>query len=95
MLQRKEGYREALQTWLMFDMAAKLSWKGGEELYKAGKKNEAVLYEYRLYFRLIDIVGKVFQIEEKSKEKLIQKDKDSINLGLWQGKVQLINGTYS
>ena len=94
-LQRKEGYREALQTWLMFDMAAKLSWKGGEELYKAGKKNVAVLYEYWLYFRLIDIVGKVFQIEEKSKEKLIQKDKDSINLGLRQGKVQMINGTYT
>ena len=31
-LQRKEGYREILQARLMFDLAAKLSWKGGEML---------------------------------------------------------------
>ena len=32
-LQRKEGYREILQAWLMFDLAAKLSWKGGDNVY--------------------------------------------------------------
>ena len=36
-LQRKEGYREVFQTWLMFDFAAKLNWIGGDDVYDAGK----------------------------------------------------------
>jgi predicted component of viral defense system (DUF524 family) len=31
-LQRKEGYREVLRVWLMFDLAAKLIWKGGDDV---------------------------------------------------------------
>ena len=38
-LQRKEGYREVLQAWLLFDLAAKLNWSGGDDVYDAGKKN--------------------------------------------------------
>ncbi|MCC8114693.1 MAG: DUF2357 domain-containing protein, partial [Bacteroidales bacterium] len=52
-LQRKEGYREILQAWLFFDLAAKLTWKGGDNVYKAGKRNVAALYEYWLFFRLM------------------------------------------
>lgn len=37
-LQRKEGYREIFQKWLMFDMAARLTWQGGEDVYGAGKR---------------------------------------------------------
>lgn len=37
-LQRKEGYREVLRVWLMFDLAAKLIWKGGDDIYSGGKK---------------------------------------------------------
>ena len=51
-LQRKEGYREVLRTWLMFELAAKLIWQGGEDVYGAGKKDIATLYEYWLFFKL-------------------------------------------
>lgn len=37
-LQKKEGYREVLKAWLMFDLAARLIWKGGEDVYASGKK---------------------------------------------------------
>ncbi|MBM3418643.1 MAG: DUF2357 domain-containing protein, partial [Bacteroidetes bacterium] len=52
-LQRKEGYREVLRVWLMFDLAAKLIWKGGEDIYSGGKKDIATLYEYWLFFKLL------------------------------------------
>ena len=55
-LQRKEGYREILQAWLIFDLAAKLTWNGGDDVYEAGKKNVAVLYEYWLFFKLMECV---------------------------------------
>jgi predicted component of viral defense system (DUF524 family) len=41
-LQRKSGYRELLNAWLQYDLAAKLIWKGGEDVYKAGKRDVAV-----------------------------------------------------
>ena len=54
-LQRKEGYREILRVWLMFDLAAKLIWSGGEDIDSGGKKDIAVLYEYWLFFKLLEL----------------------------------------
>lgn len=53
-LQRKPGYREVLRWWLRFRTAAELSWKGGEDLFHAGQRNVAELYEYWLFFQLLD-----------------------------------------
>ena len=30
--------------WLQFDLASKLIWQGGDDVYKAGKKDIALLY---------------------------------------------------
>jgi predicted component of viral defense system (DUF524 family) len=53
-LQRKAGYREVLRWWLRFRTAAELSWEGGEELFHAGQRDVASLYEYWLFFELLD-----------------------------------------
>lgn len=53
-LQRKAGYREVLRWWLRFKTAAELSWDGGEDLFKAGQRDVASLYEYWLFFELMD-----------------------------------------
>jgi predicted component of viral defense system (DUF524 family) len=45
-LQRRQGYREVLQAWSNFAMAANLSWKGGDNVYAAGQRDVATLYEY-------------------------------------------------
>lgn len=52
-LQRKAGYREVLRWWLRFRTAAELSWEGGEELFYAGQRDVASLYEYWLFFELL------------------------------------------
>jgi predicted component of viral defense system (DUF524 family) len=52
-LQRKAGYREVLRWWLRFRTAAELSWEGGEELFHAGQRDVASLYEYWLFFELL------------------------------------------
>ena len=65
-LQRKEGYREVLRTWLMFELAAKLIWQGGEDVYGAGKKDIATLYEYWLFFKLLDLFQELFEIDPKN-----------------------------
>ncbi len=93
-LQRKSGYREVLNSWLKFDLAAKLIWHGGDNVYDAGKKDIATLYEYWLFFSLLDLLKEVFEIEPKSIEKLIQYDKGQLSLGLKQGTAIALKGVY-
>ena len=91
-LQRKEGYREILQSWLLFDLAAKLNWDGGDDVYSAGKKNVATLYEYWLFFKLLELISQFFDIQAKDKQQLVNFDSDRINLNLIQGKTRMVYG---
>jgi predicted component of viral defense system (DUF524 family) len=91
-LQRKEGYREVLRVWLMFDLAAKLVWHGGEDVYAGGKRDVAVLYEYWLFFKLLEVVRDIFRIEPKSIDHLIKPTVDGLGLQLRQGKFLPIQG---
>ena len=94
-LQRKEGYREILRVWLMFDLAAKLIWTGGEDIYKGGKKDIAVLYEYWLFFSLLDLFQVIFDIEPKDISELIKETDDGLNLQIKQGKHTALKGIYN
>ncbi|MEP7267745.1 MAG: DUF2357 domain-containing protein [Saprospiraceae bacterium] len=93
-LQRKEGYREILRVWLMFDLAAKMIWHGGDDVYSGNKRDVAVLYEYWLFFKLLDIVKEVFKIDSMSIENLIEETSDGLGLKLKQGKYLPVKGVY-
>lgn len=98
-LQRKSGYREILSAWLQFDLAAKLVWKGGDDVYKAGKRDIATLYEYWLFFTLYDLFKAKFKIkdieyEEKSYSHLLEPTKDGLNIMVKQGKHTALYGDY-
>ena len=94
-LQRKEGYREVLRVWLMFDLAAKLVWKGGDDIYSGGKKDIATLYEYWLFFKLLDLFQSIFEIEPKDISDLISETTDGLNLQIKQGKFTALHGVYN
>lgn len=94
-LQRKEGYREVLRVWLMFDLAAKLIWKGGDDIYSVGKKDIATLYEYWLFFKLLDLFQSIFDIEPKDISDLIKETPDGLNLQIKQGKFTALRGVYN
>src|SRR5690606_34959863 len=83
-LQRKEGYREVLRVWLMFDLAAKLIWIGGDDVYRGGKKDVATLYEYWLFFQLLDLLQSIFAIERKHIADLVKEASDGLNLQIRQ-----------
>ncbi len=94
-LQRKEGYRDVLRVWLMFDLAAKLIWKGGEDVYSGGKKDIATLYEYWLFFKLLDLLQSIFKIEPKDISELIKETPDGLSLQIKQGKSTALRGVYN
>ena len=95
-LQRKEGYREVLQAWMMSKLAAQITWKGGDNVYQAGKRNVAALYEYWVFFKLLDIVKETFHLEltKNDEKKLVKPDQDRINLELKQGHTKMIGGQF-
>ncbi|MBG7611551.1 DUF2357 domain-containing protein [Polaribacter sp. BAL334] len=98
-LQRKSGYREILSTWLQYDLASKLVWKGGDDVYKAGKRDIATLYEYWLFFTLYDLFKSKFKIkdiehEDQSYNHLIEPTKDGLNVMVKQGKHTALYGDF-
>jgi hypothetical protein len=93
-LQRKDGYREILKAWLMFDLASKLAWEGGDDVYGAGKRNIANLYEYWVFFELLKLIEEIFDIEPKSIEQLIAPTDKDLGLKLKAGRHIPLCGTY-
>lgn len=94
-LQRQGGYREILRVWLMYDLAAKLVWKGGDDVYKGGKKDIATLYEYWLFFKLLDLLKNIFLINPTDISNLIVPTDDRLGLQLKQGLEKALEGIYN
>ncbi|MDB5003893.1 MAG: hypothetical protein JWQ34_2118 [Mucilaginibacter sp.] len=91
-LQNKSGYREVLIAWLRFNAAARLVWNGGEDIYGGGKKDVAVLYEYWVFFKLLDLVQSQFNIPTAMISELIEFTADGFGLKLKAGRSLLIRG---
>ena len=90
LLHNKHGYKELFKIWLMFDLAAKLSWSGSDDFYSINKRDVAVLYEYWCFFKLLMIVRKIFKISVG--DNLFIETADSFGFQLNKGKCLNING---
>nr|WP_321230546.1 DUF2357 domain-containing protein [uncultured Psychroserpens sp.] len=96
-LQRKSGYRELLKSWLKFDLAAKLTWKGGDDVYDAGKRDISKLYEYWLFFMLYDLFKNKFNLNNIEHDgnpykSLIEKTKNGLNFIIKSGTHTALSG---
>ena len=96
-LQRKSGYREILKSWLKFDLAAKLTWNGGEDVYEAGKRDISKLYEYWLFFLLYDLFKSKFKLDyiehdNNPYESLIEISKNKVNFIIKSGTHTAFSG---
>ncbi len=96
-LQRKSGYREILKSWLMFDLASKLTWTGGEDVYNAGKRDIATLYEYWLFFVLYDLFKSKFNLTKLTQDDeyahLFEITKKGLNLIIKSGQHTALEGS--
>ncbi|MDB6025614.1 MAG: hypothetical protein JWM68_1837 [Verrucomicrobiales bacterium] len=71
-LQKREGYREILNAWLMLDAAAQIDWPGRKDAYDGTNRDVATLYEYWLYFVLVHAFQK--DLNMKAETNPLQKD---------------------
>ena len=90
-LLRKEGYREILRAYVQLEMAAKLGWTGGEEVYGAGQRNVATLYEFWTFLQLAQILANLCD-QPLDLSRLIQRRDDGLNLLLMRGQEKLLEG---
>jgi predicted component of viral defense system (DUF524 family) len=94
-LQRKSGYREMLQAWLQFNLASKLIWRGGDDVYGIGKRDMGALYEYWLFFQLLDLFTKLFDVQKYTIDSLIEVNAGGFGLKLKSGRELSLKGRYS
>lgn len=84
-LQGRPGYREMLRFWTMIQMAAKLTWSGGEMVFDGARKNVATLYEYWCFVKLLGILGSLIDLPDDYKKNFIRKSGSGIELNLARG----------
>lgn len=95
-LQRKEGYREILRVWLMYELASKLTWNAlNDDAYHAGKRDVATLYEYWIFFKLLRQIENTFEIPPTETASLIKETNDGLGLQLESGRHVAITGKYT
>ena len=93
-LQRRPGYREILNAWLKFHLAAMLDWSGGEDVYGGGKRDVATLYEYWVFFQLLQLLIKKFSLPTASVATLLERTGDRFGLRLKTGTHVSIDGVF-
>ncbi len=91
-LQRREGYRDVLRAYLQFELAAKLAWKGGDDVYRAGQRDVAALYEYWSFLQLAKVVARLCDAPFDFSS-LVEVDEHGLGITLRRGRATLVSGT--
>ena len=90
-LQRREGYRDVFRAFLQGEVAATIEWEGGEDIFSAGLRDVATLYEFWVYFELARVLGEVLG-EPFDLTDLFTVGEDKLVLQLRRGKASRLRG---
>ncbi len=90
-LHKREGYRDIFQAYIQFDVAAKLSWTGGEDVYGAGKRDVATLYEYWAFMKLAQLTSELCDVAFDFTD-LIEVKRNVLNVNLKKGQHFVFKG---
>ena len=80
-LQKREGYRDIFRAYVQFEVAAQLSWRGGDDVYEAGQRDVATLYEYWSYIEMAQVIARVCN-SPFDFSSLLRPGKDGVSLEL-------------
>ena len=86
-LQKKEGYRDILSYYLMFEFGFKVNWKELSDKFKGHEKKVFELYEYWCYFKLIEVMQDLCECEVNFEDIFAISD-DGISIELREGIVK-------
>ncbi|WAS54236.1 restriction endonuclease-like protein [Burkholderia ambifaria] len=90
-LQKREGYRDIFKAYVETEFAARLSWQSSPDVYGAGQRDVATLYEYWAFIQLsqvvADLVGQAFDLGP-----LVQARPDGLTVGIRTGVETVLSG---
>ncbi len=90
-LQKREGYAQIFNAFNMLDLAKQLDWEGEKQVYEGQARNIALLYEYWLVFKFMEILKEIgaeieFDLsEDDSKDRMFVKE-TGLLISLREGK---------
>jgi predicted component of viral defense system (DUF524 family) len=91
-LLKREGYRDIYRAYITAEMAARLSWSGGEDVYAAGQRDVAALYEYWVFLEVASIVSR-FCSKPLDIASLIGPVANGLGVTLKRGEQRVLSGT--
>lgn len=91
-LQKRAGYRDLFRAFLQSEAAAMLAWEGGEDVYSAGQRNVATLYEFWVFLQLAAVVAEGCQ-SGLDRAALFEARPDGLGLRLRRGEQRVLSGT--
>lgn len=92
-LQKRAGYRDLFRAYVQFESAASLTWDGGDEIYQAGLRNVATLYEYWVFLKLRRSIAAL--CEEHLHEEALFEVKGGLHVRLRRGETIMVSGECS
>ncbi|MDF1659801.1 MAG: DUF2357 domain-containing protein [Verrucomicrobiales bacterium] len=101
-LQKKEGYRDILKSWLLLRSASALRWNGKQNCYTGTSRNVADLYEYWVFLTLHRILGDVPDVElvdgedspNQGCDPFLKLDGDEVKISLEKGNESRVRFLY-
>lgn len=83
-LQKKEGYRDILSYYLIFEFGFKLKWRELSDEFKGHEKKVFELYEYWCYFKLVEIMEHICDMKVNF-EDIFEISEDKLSIQLKEG----------
>ena len=83
-LQKKEGYREIFQYFLMLEFSFRLSWDEINDQFKGFEKKLSELYEYWCYFKILKVLNDL-SVKKINFEDVFEINKDNWSLNIKKG----------
>ena len=90
-LQKREGYRDILRAFFEIEAAAAIEWGEADDVFPAGSKDVATLYEYWVYLELARLIEEIPSFE-MDRSTLVEPSKTGLTLNLCQGKSSVVRG---
>lgn len=83
-LQKKEGYRDIFQFFLMLEFSFKLSWDELNNQFKGFEKKLSELYEYWCYFKILKVLNEL-SVSKIDFEDIFEVNKDNWSMDIKRG----------
>lgn len=62
-LQKRDGYRDVLETHMLYEYGSRLSWEGGDDVFSGGQRDVATLYEYWVFLEMARVIADLCSVK--------------------------------